>query len=293
MPRFRISVTYPKGRGAAAAPARTQGRVIVLAKRMPKYDRLDAALYDHYQSGVDGDVAFYVEEARTAGAALEIGCGTGRILIPIAEAGVEIVGLDLAPSMLTVAREKVAKLPAETQRRIELVQGDMREFTLDARVPLVTIPYRAFLHLLTVEDQRRALACIRRHLVDGGRLILNVFDPSIPFIAERMSSGGAPRRTWAFTNPETGRLIVGWETFTYDVTRQVLDGHFIFDEFDADGTVVDKRYVPLTLRWIYRYEMQHLLEAAGFEIEALYGDFRRGVFRGGGEQIWVARKRAP
>ncbi len=256
------------------------------------YDRLDAALYDHYQSGVDGDVAFYVDEARKAGSALELGCGTGRVLIPIAEAGVEIVGLDLAPSMLTAAREKVAKLPAETQRRVQLVQGDMREFALDRRVPLVTIPYRAFLHLLTVEDQRRALACIHRHLVDDGRLILNVFDPSLSYIAERMASGATPRRTMAFTHPDTGCVVVGWETFTYDVARQVLDGYFVFDEYDAGGTVVSKRYVPLTLRWIYRYEMQHLLEAAGFEIEAVYGDFRRGAFRAGGEQVWVARKRA-
>jgi ubiquinone/menaquinone biosynthesis C-methylase UbiE len=258
-----------------------------------EYDRLDAALYDHYQFGVDGDIAFYVEEARKAGApVLELGCGTGRILIPIAEAGVEIVGVDRAPSMLAVAREKVGKRSADVQRRVRLVDGDMRDFVLDRRFPLIMIPYRAFLHLLTLDDQRRTLAAVHRHLADGGRLVLNVFDPSIPYIAERIASGGAPRRTMAFTNPETGRLMVGWETFTYDTTRQILDGHFVFDEFDATGAVVAKRYVPLTLRWIYRYEMQHLLEGAGFDVEALYGDFRRGEFRAGGEQVWVARKRA-
>jgi len=221
---------------------------------------------------------------------LELGCGTGRILIPIAEAGVEITGVDLAPSMLAVAREKVAKLSPDVQRRIQLVPGDMRDFSLERTFSLVAIPFRAFLHLLTVDDQRRALGAVRKHLVAGGRLVLNVFDPSVLFIAERLTAGGAPRRIRAFTNPDNGRTTMMWDTFAYDPARQILDGHFVFDEYDVQGTVVSKRYVPLTLRWIYRYEMQHLLERAGFEIEALHGDFRRGPFHAGGEQVWIARK---
>ncbi len=257
-----------------------------------EYDRGDASLYDDYQTGVEGDVPFYVEQARAAGGpVLELGCGTGRILIPTAGAGVKIVGLDLSPNMLAVARDKIAKLPVEIQRRITLHEGDMRDFALGRTFPLVTIPYRAFLHLLTVEDQCRALACVHRHLEVGGRLVLNVFDPSLPLIVSRIADGGAPRRMGAFTHPDTGRLVVAWEHFVYDLTRQVLDGHFIFDEYDASGIVVEKRYAPLTLRWVYRYEMQHLLERAGFAIEALYGDFERRAFGDGGEQVWVARKR--
>ena len=258
---------------------------------MASYDRLDAALYDHYSPGVDGDVPFYVEEARRAGGpVLELGCGTGRILIPIAGAGIDVVGLDLSPSMLSVLRRKLADVPAEVARRVKIVEGDMRTFSLGRRFPLAIVPYRAFLHLLTTEDQLRALAVIREHLVEDGRLVLNVFDPSLPLIVERITSGGAPRRMGAFTNPHSGRLTVSWESFQYDVARQVLDGHFIFDEYDAHGTVVEKRYVPLTLRWIYRYEMQHLLERSGFTVEALYGDCRRGPFQAGGEQVWIARR---
>jgi len=258
---------------------------------MASYDRLDAELYDHYSLGVDDDVLFYVEEARRAGGpALELGCGTGRILIPIAGAGVDIVGLDRSPNMLAVLRRKLADVPAEAARRVKILEGDMRKFSLGRRFALVIIPYRAFLHLMTVDDQLRALAVIREHLVDGGRLVLNVFDPSLPLIVERIQSGGAPRRMGAFTNPHSGRLMVSWESFQYDVARQILDGHFIFDEYDEHGTVVDRRYVPLALRWIYRYEMQHLLERTGFTIEALYGDCRRGPFQAGGEQVWIARR---
>src|SRR5713226_6914921 len=115
------------------------------------YRERTAAYYDGASTGLPGDVEFYVEEARKAGSpVLEIGCGTGRILLPIAEAGISIVGLDLAPPMLDIARQKVARLPAETQARIGLLEGDMRDFALKRRFNLVLIPYRAFLHLLTV-----------------------------------------------------------------------------------------------------------------------------------------------
>ncbi len=260
---------------------------------MEEYDRQDARVYDHYSTGVPGDVEFYVAEAVNAGSpVLELGCGTGRILIPVAEAGVEIVGLDRAPSMLAVAREKVVKLPPDVQKRIQLVEGDMRDFDLGRKFVLVMIPYRAFLHLLTVEDQKRALACIRDHLVDGGRLILNVFDPSLEMIvAHRGSLGSALKLEGEFVHPETGRRVLVWDTREYRAEEQTLHQYFVFEELDEAGNVVAKRFNPLVLRYLFRYEMQHLLELAGFAVEALYGDFARGPFCSGGEQVWIARRR--
>ena len=258
-----------------------------------EYDRLDAEIYDAYTgTSIDGDVEFYVEEARRAGSpVLELGCGTGRILFPVAEAGIGVVGLDQAPSMLDVAREKLARLAPAVQGRVELVPGDMRQFSLGRRFSLVTIPYRAFLHLLTDEDQRRALQCIREHLIDGGHLALNVFDPNLSMIHTRLGvTAGTLHLQKRFRHPRTGHDMVLWDTFRYDPERQVLTGEFLFEELHDDGSVRARFYAPLTLRWVYRYEMQHLLELAGFRVEALYGDFRRGPFRYGGEQIWIARK---
>src|SRR5437667_7900348 len=99
---------------------------------LPEYDRLDAEVYDAYTSAsIDGDVEFYVDEARRAGSpVLELGCGTGRILLPIAAAGIEVVGVDRAPRLLAVARHKAAALDPDVQRRIELVDADMRGFSL-------------------------------------------------------------------------------------------------------------------------------------------------------------------
>jgi ubiquinone/menaquinone biosynthesis C-methylase UbiE len=256
------------------------------------YRRRTAAWYDAASTGVEGDTAFYVEEALRAGSpVLELGCGTGRVLIPVAEAGVEIAGLDRSPDMLAVARQKIAALPEETQRRIELVEGDMRDFALDRRFNLAMIPYRAFLHLLTVEDQRRALGCIREHLADEGRLVFNIFDPSVDIIAaHRGPQGGTIKRNVEFTDPHTGHPVVVWDSRRYDMERQRIEVMFLFEEMDKEGKVLSKTYSSFTLRFVYRYEMAHLLELCGFQVEEFYGDFRRGPFRHGGEQVWIARK---
>jgi hypothetical protein len=169
------------------------------APAMEAPDRSDADLYDAYQPGVEGDVEFYV--AHAAG-----------------------------------ARARVAALAPEVRARIELVEADMRDFSLDRRFALVLIPYRAFLHLLTVEAQRACLRRVRAHLTPGGRLVLNVFDPNPTLIASRLGvAAGALRYSRAFRHPETGRRVLGWEAFRYDPTRQVVDGRFVFEALDARG----------------------------------------------------------
>jgi SAM-dependent methyltransferase len=259
---------------------------------MKEYDRTDAAFYDYYLLGLEGDVQFYVEEAQKAGSpVLEIGCGTGRILLPIAQSGISIVGLDRAPAMLAILRHKLSKLNLDAQNRVELIEGDMRDFSLGQRFNLITIPYRAFLHLLTPKAQRQALECIREHLADDGRLIFNIFDPSHELIAARLGPlGSSLQKDSEFLHPDTGHRVVVWFSGHYDPEQQMLDAYFIFEELDNSGKMVSKTYSPLTLRYIYRYEMRYLLELCGYKVEALYGDFQRGTFRYGGEQIWVVRR---
>jgi ubiquinone/menaquinone biosynthesis C-methylase UbiE len=89
---------------------------------------------------------------------LELGCGTGRVLLPVAAAGLDVVGLDQSPAMLAIARQKLTTLDAETRARVQLIEGDMRSFDLGMdRFRLITIPFRAFCHLLTIPDQQAAL----------------------------------------------------------------------------------------------------------------------------------------
>ena len=259
---------------------------------MKEYDEIAALYYDCYSTGLEGDVQFYIEEARQADTpVLEIGCGTGRILLPMAEAGCAVVGLDHAPAMLALTRQKLAARSPETQERVELIEGDMRDFALGKRFGLITIPYRAFLHLTTSRDQRRALTCIRKHLTDNGHLVFNIFDPNIEMIASHLGlEGSCLQKDSEFIHPRNGNRVIVWITRHYDMDRQMLEQDTIFEELDDTGHVISKTYRPLRLRYIYRHEMRYLLELCGFKVEELYGDFRRRPFRYGQEQIWVARR---
>jgi ubiquinone/menaquinone biosynthesis C-methylase UbiE len=244
-----------------------------------------ARFYDITSTGLDGDVEFYTEEAaRAGGDVLELACGTARITIPIARSGVDIVGLDRSEPMLAIARRKLESEPAGVRQRVSLISGDMRDFDLGHAFKLIIIPYRAFLHLDTVEDQRRCLDCVRKHMAADGKFIFNVFDPHIDVIAgHRGWLGHALKFMQKTTHPETGNPLMVWESRQYDPATQMLQNLFIYEELNESGEVIKKSYNPLSLRWVYRFEMHHLLELCGFRIVELYGDFARGPFRHGGE----------
>ncbi|HUW58429.1 MAG TPA: class I SAM-dependent methyltransferase [Planctomycetota bacterium] len=255
------------------------------------YDWAD--VYDDYASGLPGDVEFYVAEAqKTDGEVLEIACGTGRILIPIAEAGHRITGLDVTPTMLTVCRRKVAALPQEVAGRITLHEADMRDFDLGKQFPLVICPYRAFLHNLTVEDQLAALACIRRHLTRDGRFVMNVFDPKLELISPHLQEENASDYELyrSYFDSTTGNQIDVYEKRWYDPTGQVVHCDSRFVEKLPSGKEKPRGTKTLTLRWVYRWEMEHLFARAGFEVVELLGNFDRDAFRYGREQIWIVRR---
>ncbi len=199
-----------------------------------------------------GDIEFYLEEIRRAGSLVfELGCGTGRLLELIAREGFNVVGLDRAPSMLKIARAEVALLPPDVSALIEIVDGDMRAIALNRQFKLAIIPYRAFLHLLTVQDHRAALASIHEHLEDGGRLAFNIFDPDLEMVVERSSDiSDALTRLTECETPETGRKIVVWDSRRYDLERQIVTEYRIFEALNPDGVVVKKTYTPLILRWV-------------------------------------------
>jgi SAM-dependent methyltransferase len=238
------------------------------------------------------DVAFFVDEARGAGGpVLEVGCGTGRVLIPTARAGVEIVGLDLSPHMLQVCRDRIARESEEVRSRVRLVQADMRHFGLARTFALVTIPFRPFQHLLTVEDQLSCLASIHRHLESGGRLILDLFNPSLPLLVQD-TLGQEQGEEPPFTTPD-GRSVVRWHKFiARDPFAQVNRLELIYYVTHPDGR--QERLVhAFAMRYLFRYEAEHLLARAGFAVEAVFADYDRSPFgsKEPGELIFVATKR--
>ena len=138
-----------------------------------------AEFYDHIvQYREREDVDFFVDQARESGGpVLELGCGTGRVLIPTAKAGIEIVGLDLSVSMFEQCRKRLARETHDVRDRVKLVQGDMRDFNIGTSFKLITIPFRPYQHLATVDDQMLCLRSVHRHLESGGKLVFDLFNP--------------------------------------------------------------------------------------------------------------------
>ena len=245
-----------------------------------------ADFYDAYFVGVDGDVGFYTEEAvRSGSPVLELGCGSGRVTLPIARSGVDVVGLDKSRDLRELARRKAT---SEVGERVSFVCGDLTDFCLTRQFALIAIPYRTFQHLYAVADQEMALQCIHEHLTRDGLLIFDTFDPHQLLVGEGWCSG--LRKDTDFIHPESGRRVVVWYDRDYDPQLQLLEQELVFEELEPDGAVCSRSSRRLTLRHSHRWEMEYLLERCGFVVEALYGDFYGGEYPGFGDQVWVARK---
>jgi SAM-dependent methyltransferase len=259
-----------------------------------KYDEYKsiAELYDYvvpYRERTD--VGFFVEAAKeSGGAVLEVGCGTGRVLIPTARAGIEITGLDLSPHMLEVCRGRLKAEPEEVRSRVRLVQADMRQFELSQAFHLVTLPFRPFQHLTTVEDQLACLGCIRRHLAEGGRLILDIFNPSMEALT-RTNFGEEVSEEPEFSMPDGRKVIRRHKIVSRDVSNQINAVELIYYVTHPDNRQ-ERLVQAFPMRYLFRFEAEHLLARAGFEVEQLYADYDKSPYgaKYPGELIFVARK---
>lgn len=236
---------------------------------------------------IGGDVIFYGHLAReTGGRVLELACGTGRIALALAEAGLEITGIDISEGMLGVARRKVAARPPSVQQRLTLIQQDMSELNLGRRFGFAFVAARSFQHLLTIDRQRRALEGIHRHLQGTGRLAMHLFDPRLDLlinanIASPGLSGTDPQTGWRYT----GEVL----RTSFDHLNQVRRDLWRYTEIAPNGEVLAQDTREMALRWTYRWELHYLLRLSGFAVEAEYSDFRSSAPAYGKELILVAR----
>ena len=244
-----------------------------------------ADFYEHWAAPQREDIPFYVKRATSVrGPVVELGVGTGRVAIPIARAGQEVIGVDVSNAMLTEGARRADA--AGVSGKITFVEGDMRTFVAEQPVELVIIPFRGFLHLLTVEDQLAALASINASLMSGGRLILNIFVPD-PDVQVAQNGRKVPHGEFV---DERGRRCEMWGLPVYDPAVQLLHLRAGVDVYEGE-TMVDTTEAEFDLRLVYRYEFEHLLARAGLEVEALYGWFDERPLEGNArEMIWVARK---
>jgi len=237
-----------------------------------------AKLYDHvYGDSQQPGAKFYLAEALASGSPVaELGCGTGRVLIPIAREGIDITGIDLSPEMLAVLREKLAREPESVQKRVTLVEADICSFDLDRKFSLAIIPFRSFQHIIEVKDQLSCLASVRRHLEPQGRLVFDLFYPMLDRI------GGPPQvqesENFPWTKLDDGSEIRRTDRQPWkDRPNQVLGCQLIYYRRWPDGR--EERHVQaFPFRYFFRFEVEHLLARAGFRVIDLYADFERTPF---------------
>jgi SAM-dependent methyltransferase len=253
------------------------------------YDSFIADYYDESPvvKGRTQDVAFYRQAACEYGdPILELGCGTGRITMALADAGKRITGLDLSERMLERAVEKRAALRVEARERLHLIQGDMTKFDLGEKFRLIIIPFRPLQHLLEVEQQIACLDCVRKHLAPGGRLVLDVFQTD----AERMHDPIHQRDTLVTEYKTTdGRKVrISERVAAFHRAEQRNDVEMIFSVEHAGGQK-ERLVFAWPLRYFFRYEVEHLLARCGFRVGAGYGNFDRTAIRDDSpEMIFVA-----
>ncbi len=249
-----------------------------------------AELYDHvpqYSGRADAD--FYLDLCRQAGRTLELGCGTGRILIPAAARGSEIVGLDISAHMLKRCRAKLLAQPEEVQNRIQLVHESMVHFNLKGTFDLVIVPFRALQHLISVEDQLGCLRCVHRHLTPGGRFVFDVFQVNLRKI--QTAKIGEEIEDLSELTLGDGRRLRRTHRFTSMHRAQQWNGvEIIYYLTESDGEV--KRLAhSFPFRYFFRYEVEHLLERSGFRVLSIHGDFDRSPLDDDSpEMIFVAEK---
>jgi len=253
------------------------------------YEPFVADYYD-YLPVVAGrqDVEFYLSMARAQGdPILELGCGTGRVLLPLARVGHRVVGLDLSEFMLARCRAKLAEESPEVRGRARLVHGDMTNLELGERFRLITIPFRPFQHLLAVEQQ---LACLRgalRQLAPGGKLIVDFFQTDPRRMQDpAFTQESSPHPEVAL--PDGRRVRLAERTTAFHRAEQLNDVELIYYVTYPDGRA-ERLVFPFRLRYFFRYEVAHLLARCGFRVVELYGNFDRSLLEDDSpEMIFVA-----
>jgi len=241
---------------------------------MADYDKF-ASTYDLLHESTAFDVPFYMSEAKKVrGPVLEVACGTGRIYLRLLEAGVDAYGIDMSKGMLSELQKKASARGFKPKVKL----ADMRNFRLNKKFSLIIIPFRSFLHLLTIDDQLAALKCFRRHLAPRGKISLNFFYPSREVISKnygrevlRAKKDGLEWKDFSDFEDEPNQIVKSR-------TRAVKNGR----------TVAQWRY---KLAFIYKREFELLLRLAGFSKWQVYGGFKKEKLTSSRqEMVWIIEK---
>lgn len=295
-------MTRPKTERPASRPASVPRTPLARIRGEVRDFELEAGASAHYDDpayygstyrGRIADVAYYVDLAVKrvppgTGAVLELGVGNGRVALPMARHGIEVVGIDASRPMLDDLARRLEAEPAEVRRRIKAVHGDIRTKRLKRRFPLVICTFNTALHLFTRPDVEGFLATVRHHLEPGGLFVVDLSTPEPMDLARDPNAWhGSP----PFRHPVVGRVKYK-ERFEYERVRQVLFVTMKFTPIDrGDG---EEWMTPLAHRQFYPAEWEALLHYNGFDAITVEGDFGGGPLTDASDtMIWHAKVRSP
>jgi SAM-dependent methyltransferase len=243
--------------------------------------RLAAKFYDLF--GSKNDLDFYKELAlQSGGEALELGVGTARVAITLAKVGVTVVGIDNSVHMLRVAREKLAKKSKAVRRRVTLKKGDMKGFELNRSFPFIYVPASTFDHNVTVEDQKRTLECVYKHLEKSG---------TFAFDLEQVPLSKSEASWWIDRKEIEGGKMVVRSIFTRrDMAKRRCSLDLFFDAY-KNGKLLERYHEYGEVAMISKDGIILVLEETGFKAVCVYGDFDKSEYRKGGSKTVLVTKR--
>lgn len=234
-----------------------------------------ARFYDAETASMTEDLLLYADLVTEVGAGpvLDVGCGTGRVTLHLAQEGRRVVGVDIAAAMLARARRKLDVLP-DLRDQIAWIEGDILTADLDERFALILVPYNGLMHFHTQQAQLDLLARLRDWLAPGGLIVFDLPNPADLYATADEGSLVLERE---FSEPESGHLVMQQSISTLDRATQLMAVKWVYDELQPDG-VVRRTVAPLLLRYIFPAEMQLLLRLSGLSLVARYGDYDGSPF---------------
>jgi SAM-dependent methyltransferase len=245
-----------------------------------------ADLYDFTYEDFTEDIEFYDNVARAIdGPLLELGAGSGRVAIPLAQAGHAVVGIDNSPSMLAEARRRLEAL-GKIKGSLQLIEGDMTNFELEQRFGMVFVAANTFQHLLTTEEQLACLRCAVRSLLPRGIFAMSIRSPAS--VSWEDADWAPMLLHWSRLDPATGDMIMKFCVEQPDPGRMVRRLTYIYDRVRPSGEV--KRSVfPTELRYSTEAEIRLLLQHCGLRVTHVYGDYDLAPVGAGDNLVFVAR----
>jgi ubiquinone/menaquinone biosynthesis C-methylase UbiE len=229
-----------------------------------------ARYYDLIHLGLKDDILFVIRLASSAGdPTLELGCGTGRLVLPLARTGHQVTGLDNSTAMLDIAREKIKAEREKVRQRIDLVTGDMTSFQIDGEFRLIVIGHNTVLHL-TRDQLKSCLNCVRQHLQPKGKLMIDVENPVVT--ADQSDDELLMLHSKA-VEPSTGNHILQVSSSWVDQQAQVRHFTWIIDSSPRNGGSIRRTVVEYKFHYLFAHQFEGIIDSSGLVLKDLFGEY--------------------